>query len=36
MLAAAKEQKPITTPKLVEYYSTKTEWIKKTIPKLKE
>jgi hypothetical protein len=36
MRAMAKERKPITTPKLVEYYSTKTEWIKKAIPKLKE
>jgi len=36
MLAAAKEKKLITTPKLVEYYSSKTEWIKKAIPKLKE
>jgi hypothetical protein len=36
MLAAVKGRKPITSPKLVEIYSTKTEWMKKAIPKLKE
>ena len=36
MLAAAQERKPITSPKLLEAYSSKTEWTKKLIPKLKE
>jgi hypothetical protein len=36
MLAKAKEWTPITTPKLREIYSTKTEWAIKIIPKLKE
>jgi hypothetical protein len=36
MLAAAKEWKPITSPKLCEAYSTKIEWEKKVIPKLKK
>ena len=36
MLAMAKEWKPITTPKLREIYSTRTEWAINIIPKLKE
>jgi hypothetical protein len=36
MLAMAKELKPITTPKLREIYSTRTEWAINIIPKLKE
>jgi predicted HTH transcriptional regulator len=35
MLAAAQEWRPITSPKLREAYSTKTEWAKKLIPQLK-
>ena len=34
--AAAQKEKPITSQKLREAYSTKTEWAKKLIPKLKE
>jgi hypothetical protein len=34
--AATQEGKPITSPKLLEAYSTKIEWIRKLIPKLKE
>jgi hypothetical protein len=29
MLAVAKEWKPITSPQLLEAYSTKIEWVKK-------
>jgi len=36
MLAATREWKPITSPQLREAYSTKTEWAKKLIPKLKK
>jgi len=36
MLAMAKGSKNITSPKLREAYSTKTEWMKKVVPKLKE
>jgi len=36
MLAVAKEWKPTTSPQLREAYSTKTEWARKLIPKLKE
>jgi hypothetical protein len=36
MLAAAQEWKPITSPQLSEAYSTKIEWAKKLIPKLKK
>jgi hypothetical protein len=36
MLATAKEWKPTTSPKLVEVFSTKTEWATNIIPKLKE
>jgi hypothetical protein len=36
MLAATQEWKPITSPQLREAYSTKIEWAKKLIPKLKE
>jgi predicted HTH transcriptional regulator len=36
MLAVAQEWKPITSPQLREAYSTKTEWARKLIPKLKE
>jgi len=36
MLAVAKEWKPITSPQLREDYSTKIEWVRKLIPKLKK
>jgi hypothetical protein len=36
MLANAKLVTPNTSPKLREIYNTKTEWIKKSMPKLKE
>jgi predicted HTH transcriptional regulator len=36
MLAASHEWKPMTSPQLREAYSTKIEWVKKRIPKLKE
>jgi predicted HTH transcriptional regulator len=36
MLAAAQKWKPITSPQLREAYSTKIEWVRKRIPKLKE
>jgi predicted HTH transcriptional regulator len=36
MLAVAQEWKPITSPQLREAYSTKIEWVRKLIPKLKE
>ncbi len=36
MLKAVKERAPMASPKLIEVYSTKTEWIQKAIPKLKE
>jgi hypothetical protein len=36
MPAVAQEWKPITSPQLREAYSTKIEWAKKLIPKLKE
>jgi predicted HTH transcriptional regulator len=36
MLAVAKEWKPITSSQLREAYSTKTEWARKLIPKLKK
>jgi len=36
MLAAAQEWKPITSPQLREAYSTKIEWARKRIPKLKK
>ena len=36
MLAAAQEWKPITSPRLREAYSTKIEWARKLIPKLKK
>jgi len=36
MLAVAQERKSITSPQLREAYSTKTEWVMKLIPKLKE
>jgi hypothetical protein len=35
MLAVAQEWKPITSPQMREAYSTKTEWAKRLIPKLK-
>jgi len=35
MLAVAQEWKPITSPQLREAYSTKIEWARKLIPKLK-
>ena len=36
MLAVAQESKPITSPQLREAYSTKIEWARKRIPKLKK
>ena len=36
MSAVAQEWKPITSPQLREAYSTKIEWARKLIPKLKE
>jgi predicted HTH transcriptional regulator len=36
MLAMAQEFKPITSPQLREAYSTKIEWVRKLIPKLKK
>ena len=36
MLTMAQEWKPITSPQLREAYSTKIEWVRKLIPKLKE
>jgi predicted HTH transcriptional regulator len=36
MLAVVQERKPITSLRLREAYSTKTEWARKLIPKLKE
>jgi hypothetical protein len=36
VVAASQEGKPITSPKLREAYSTKIEWVRKLIPKLKE
>jgi predicted HTH transcriptional regulator len=36
MLAVAEEWKPITSPQLREAYSTKIEWARKLIPKLKK
>jgi hypothetical protein len=36
MLAVAQKWKPITSPQLREAYSTKIEWARKLIPKLKE
>ena len=36
MLAVAQEWKPITSPQLREAYSTKTEWARTLIPKLKK
>jgi predicted HTH transcriptional regulator len=36
MLAVAQERKPITSPQLRQAYSTKTEWVRNLIPKLKE
>jgi hypothetical protein len=36
MLTVAQEWKPITSPQLREAYSTKIEWARKLIPKLKE
>jgi len=35
MLAVAQKWKPITSPQMREAYSTKTEWAKRLIPKLK-
>jgi predicted HTH transcriptional regulator len=35
MLAVAQEWKPITSPQLREAYSTKIEWVRKRIPKLR-
>jgi hypothetical protein len=36
MLAVSQEWKPITSPQLREYYSSKNEWVRKLIPKLKK
>jgi predicted HTH transcriptional regulator len=36
MLATSQERNPITSPQLREDYSSKTEWARKIIPKLKE
>ena len=36
MLAVSKEWKPITSPELREAYSSKEEWARKLIPKLKK
>jgi predicted HTH transcriptional regulator len=36
MLARSQEWKPITSPQLQEDYSSKKEWAKKLIPKLKK
>jgi predicted HTH transcriptional regulator len=36
MLAVAQEWKPITSPQMREAYSTKIEWAKRLIPKLKK
>jgi predicted HTH transcriptional regulator len=36
MLAVAQKWKPITSPQLREAYSTKIEWVRKLIPKLKK
>ena len=36
MLAVAQEWKPITSPQLREAYSTRIEWARKLIPRLKE
>jgi hypothetical protein len=36
MLAAAQKWKPITSPQIREAYSSKIEWARKRIPKLKE
>jgi len=36
MLAVAQQWKPVTSPQLRETYSTKIEWARKLIPKLKK
>jgi len=36
MLAFSKNWKPITSPQLREAYSTKIEWVRELIPKLKK
>ena len=36
MLKVVRERTPMTSPKLIEVYSAKIEWIQKAIPKLKE
>jgi predicted HTH transcriptional regulator len=36
MLAASQEWNPITSPELRKAYSSKIEWIRKLIPKLKK
>ena len=36
MLVVAQESKPIASPQLREAYSTKIEWVRKRIPKLKQ
>jgi predicted HTH transcriptional regulator len=36
MLTVSQEWKPITSPELRETYSSKKEWVRKLIPKLKK
>ena len=36
MLAVSQEWKPITSPQVCEAYSSKEEWARKLIPKLKK
>jgi len=36
MLSRAKEQNPITSPKLRKIYSAEIEWVRNVIPELKE
>jgi hypothetical protein len=36
MFLRAKERMPITSPRLLEAYSTKIEWVQKIIPKLEK
>jgi len=35
-ISRSRARKPITSPQLREAYSTKIEWVRKLIPKLKE
>jgi hypothetical protein len=36
MQIITKQSKPVTSAKLVEIYATRTEWLTKTIPELKQ